>query len=69
MLKYRALSLQVCLVDADSGKIEPPEELPSFPHGDELIAEIEELCATYQISQTQDKQTDGDSDSGKNCCQ
>jgi len=56
-------------VDADSGKIEPPEELPSFPHGDELIAEIEELCATYQISQTQDKQTDGDSDSGKNCCQ
>ncbi|XP_067950634.1 DENN domain-containing protein 5B-like isoform X2 [Watersipora subatra] len=42
-------SCEMCRVDLESCTVEPPEELPTFPHSAEMAEELHQLAAKYKI--------------------
>ena len=53
----------MCLVDLEQCTVEPPEELPAFPHHSEMTDELRKLCVRYNVNVEEDGRHD--SDSGK----
>ena len=39
----------MCLIDIDTGMVEPPEDLPAYPHTDDIVLELKDLCVRYNI--------------------
>lgn len=49
------LQANLCYIDLDTGMIQLPEELPSFPQKSEFLAEISEILYRYKVPGNHDR--------------